>query len=123
MELDLSTIIETLLLVCCFVAIRLVKPWIKAHTTLEQREALNTAMDTFVDAAEQVFGSGHGQAKLAQVLEWSKSEKIDAGEADVEAAVWRLKKSRTAGNEQCGGTAGGEEAIAGKAVTGVTEAS
>ncbi|GHU77766.1 hypothetical protein AGMMS49992_26640 [Clostridia bacterium] len=99
MDWNLTTIFEAMLLMCCFIVVRMLKPWLKANTTLKQREAINRMMDTFVVAAEQVFGSGNGQMKLAQVLDWAESQDVDAEVQDVEAAVWRLRNQQPAGEQ------------------------
>ncbi|GHU65214.1 hypothetical protein FACS1894184_00580 [Clostridia bacterium] len=94
---DVSTITEALLTICVVVALRLIQPWIKANATLKQQESINKIMDTLVGAAEQVIGPGNGKSKMEHVLDWAQEQDVDASVADIEAAVYRMKKSGKSG--------------------------
>lgn len=62
-------------------------PWIKAKTTVQQQQALAAAARMAVYAAEQVYGSGCGQEKLAYAQRWLLSRGYDLDFAAIEAAV------------------------------------
>ena len=67
--IDLTPIFQAIIaLLAALVTYKLV-PWIQSKTTKNQQDALITAARIAVLAAEQVFGSGAGQKKLAYALD------------------------------------------------------
>jgi hypothetical protein len=87
--------------------------WVSKHAAdwyaagkakLEQEAAgiadmsLRAVVLDLVKAAEQTFaksGAELGADKYAQVLEWAQTRGLDIDEADIEAAVARLKATQT----------------------------
>lgn len=65
--IDLTPIVEALIgLLAMIITYRLV-PWLKAKLTAQQQDLLWTTTRTLVYAAEQIYGSKTGEAKLAWV--------------------------------------------------------
>jgi hypothetical protein len=68
-------------------------PWIKSKVSDAERESLDKLIDTFVQAAEQVYDSDMGQQKLDIVVNWLAAKGYFVDVAQIEAAVYRLKTS------------------------------
>jgi hypothetical protein len=83
----LSTL--TITIVMCVLAYYII-PYVKAHTTAAQREAILGNVDELVEAAEQLFGPSTGAAKLEAVQKWLNEKRIDVDVNVIEAAVLRL---------------------------------
>jgi len=96
MRIDFGTVLELAVTILTLVASRYLLPWIRAKASAATRSTLSLALDTLVAAAEQVYGSGAGQRKLAQVQAWAESRGMSCDTADIEAAVLRLKNALTA---------------------------
>ena len=75
-------------------AVALLIPWIKSHTTSEKLENALTYVDIFVEAAEQLYDAAEGEEKFEFVFERLQAKGIeldvDELEAAIEAAVLRL---------------------------------
>lgn len=75
-------------------AVALLIPWIKTHTTSAKLENALTYVDIFVEAAEQLYEATDGEAKFEFVFEKLQEKGIeldyDELEAAIEAAVLRL---------------------------------
>lgn len=65
--IDLTPIVQAIIAIISIVIARYLVPWLKANATIKQREKLTNAVETFVFAAEQIYGSGWGQEKLNHV--------------------------------------------------------
>lgn len=89
--IDLTPIVQAVLVVLSALITHRLIPWIKARTTAQQQSNLLAAVNTFVYGAEQFFGAGNGQQKLDYVQQALKSAgyNVDAQEvmATVEAMV------------------------------------
>lgn len=67
MTIDLTALINAVLVLLATIITGYLIPWIKANATLKQREKLAAVVETLVFAAEQIYGSGWGQDKLRYV--------------------------------------------------------
>lgn len=85
--IDLTPIINALiLLLAAFVTKKLV-PWIKANTDEKQQAALMTATSIAVFAAEQLYGAGKGAEKLKYVVSVLEERGYTADIALIEATI------------------------------------
>ena len=85
--IDLTPIFEAILaLLATLVTYKLI-PWIKARTTAEQQSLLAATVRTLVYAAEQLYGAGKGDAKLAYVQDELESRGLKVDAAAIEAMV------------------------------------
>ncbi len=66
--IDLTPIFQAVIsLLAALITFKLI-PWIKSKTTEKQQETLYAAARIAVYAAEQLYGAGHGDEKLAYAL-------------------------------------------------------
>lgn len=85
--IDLTPIFEAILaLLAALVTYKLI-PWIKARTTAEQQSLLAATVKTLVYAAEQLYGAGKGEEKLAYVKQKLQEKGFDIDVDAIEAAV------------------------------------
>lgn len=91
--IDLTPIIQAVIaLLAALVTYKLV-PWIKARTTAEQQANLQAVVRVLVYAAEQIYGSGNGAAKLDYVVAELEQRGFTADRAAIEAAVKQMSGS------------------------------
>lgn len=85
--IDLTPIFQAVLaLLAALITYKLI-PWIKARTTAEQRSMLMAVTSTLVFAAEQLYGAGKGDEKLAYVVTELKERGFEVDIAAIEAIV------------------------------------
>lgn len=65
--IDLTTLFNAVIALLAAIITAFVIPWIKAKASVQQQEALASIYRTLCYAAEQLYGSGHGEEKLAYV--------------------------------------------------------
>lgn len=65
--IDLTPIFNAAIVLLAGIITAFVVPWIKAKASVQQQEALAGIYRTLVYAAEQLYGSGYGEDKLAYV--------------------------------------------------------
>lgn len=85
--IDLTPILQAVIALAAALITAFVIPWIKSKTTLEQRNLLLSVITSLVYAAEQIYGAGHGDAKLAYVVEQLKKRGLTVDIAAIEAIV------------------------------------
>ncbi len=85
--IDLTPIINAIILLLASIITVKVIPWIKAKTTSEQQAMLRAAVKTAVFAAEQIYGAGNGEHKLEYVYEILKTKGYVVDRVQIEAAV------------------------------------
>ena len=85
--IDLTPVINAVIVLLAAVITAFVIPWIKAKATIQQQEALLGVYRTLVFAAEQLFGSGHGEDKLTYVESRLKEKGYTVDRDMIEAAV------------------------------------
>ena len=85
--IDFTPIIEAIIgLLAAIITVKVI-PWIKAKTTNEQQIMLSAAVKTLVFAAEQIYGAGKGEEKLAYVITQMEKQGYTADRNIIEAAV------------------------------------
>lgn len=85
--IDLTPVINAVIVLLAAVITAFVIPWIKAKATVQQQEALLGVYRTLVFAAEQLFGSGHGEDKLTYVENQLKKKGYTVDRDMIEATV------------------------------------
>lgn len=85
--IDFTPIIEAIIgLLAAIITVKVI-PWIKAKTTNEQQIMISAAVKTLVFAAEQIYGAGKGEQKLAYVITQMEKQGYTADRNIIEAAV------------------------------------
>lgn len=98
--IDLTNIVKAVLALAAALITAFVIPWIKAKATVQQQEALLGVYRTLCYAAEQLFGSGHGEDKLTYVEHRLKEKGYTVDRDMIEATVkmhfgeWGKKESK-----------------------------
>ncbi|MBQ2741912.1 MAG: phage holin [Oscillospiraceae bacterium] len=95
-NIDITPIIEAIILLIATVISVVLVPWIKSKTTTAQRQELVEWAKIAVQAAEQIYlGVGRGEEKKAHVIEFLNSKGLTFDEESInnaiEAAVKQLK--------------------------------
>jgi hypothetical protein len=90
----IDTIISGVLALLGLILTGVIIPWIKAKTTVHQRETILALVYDGVRAAEQLYGAGKGAEKKKYVTDWLSERGVDTEEIEtlIEAAVYELKK-------------------------------
>lgn len=87
-NINLTPILQALIgLLAALITYKLI-PWIKSKTTAQQRENLSALIRVLVFAAEQLYGSGHGEDKLEYVCAQLREQGFEVNLPDIEAAVF-----------------------------------
>lgn len=85
--IDLTPIVQAIIALLAAMITAFVIPWIKSKTTLEQREMLLSITTSLVFAAEQIYGAGNGDEKLAYVIGQLEDRGYTADVAAIEAII------------------------------------
>ena len=85
--IDLTPIINAVILLLASIVTAKVIPWIKAKTTNEQQTMLRATIKTLVYAAEQLYGAGKGSEKLGYVVAHLEAKGYTVDPSEIEAAV------------------------------------
>lgn len=85
--IDLTPVLQLVVMLISAIVTAFVVPWIKAKASTQQMEALERATKTAVFAAEQVYGSGWGRAKLHYAEEYLKKNGYTVDVDMIEATV------------------------------------
>lgn len=85
--IDLTPIIQAVLALICALITYKVIPWIKARTTAAQQSNIRALIKTLVFAAEQIYGTGYGGAKLKYVKDYLTGHGYNVDVNEIEAAV------------------------------------
>lgn len=95
--MDFTTIFEAVIAIIIAIVARFLVPYIKSKTTAEQQESITSWINVAVAAAEQIFGSGMGDAKLAYVQDFLSNLGIEVTTAEIESSVYWLTGTITEG--------------------------
>jgi hypothetical protein len=98
--MDLTTVINAVLALASALITAFLIPWLKTKITEAQAKRLSEVISTCVAAAEQLYGPGTGEDKLAYVYDCleERGYKVDRESvrsevrAAIEAAVYELQK-------------------------------
>jgi high-affinity Fe2+/Pb2+ permease len=85
--IDLTSVFQAVIALAVAVVTAFVIPWIKSKTTMQQREMLLSITSCLVYAAEQMYGAGHGDEKLAYVISQLEERGYTADIAAIEAII------------------------------------
>ena len=89
-SINLTPVFQAVIgLLAALITYRLV-PWIKSRTTENQQRMFQSIVNTLVFAAEQLYGSGHGDEKLDYVCKQLKERGYEVDREEIEAAVYCL---------------------------------
>lgn len=94
-SIDLTPILQALIGLLAAILTYKVIPWIQAKTTNEQQALLSATVKTLVYAAEQVYGAGKGDEKLAYVKKQLEVRGFSVDVDEIEAAVRKLANQET----------------------------
>lgn len=90
MTIDLTEIIVAVIGLCATLITGYVIPWVKAKIGTAKMERLELAVKLGVQAAEQLFGSGKGEAKLDYVENYLEEKGFEVDRTVIEAKVKEL---------------------------------
>lgn len=88
--IDLTPIIQVVIALLATIITMKVVPWLKAKLTAEQYATLTAVTKTLVYAAEQLFGSGKGDAKIDYVVRQLSAKGYAVDRSAIEAQVREL---------------------------------
>lgn len=88
--IDLTPIINAIVVLLATVITAFIIPLIKAKAGDEKYNRLLTYADIAVNAAEQIYGVGHGSEKLDYALKYLESKGFKADRTAIEAMVRNL---------------------------------
>ena len=88
MTINLTPIIQAFIALLAAIITYVLVPMIKARTQESDRALLDAAIRAAVYTAEQLFGAGRGEEKMAYALEWLKEQGYDVDSREVEATVY-----------------------------------
>lgn len=86
-NIDLTPIIEALVMLAAGLITYKLLPWIKARATTEQLVVVESVTRILVFAAEQIYGAGKGDEKLDYVIKELEKRGFTADRAAIEAVV------------------------------------
>ena len=92
--MSINEIISIILKVVCFILITFIIPYVKRKYSQQQLEDINAKIQTYVEAADQIFGRDQGAEKKEWVRERLAAHGIDVDlnliDAEIEAYVLML---------------------------------
>ena len=95
--MDFTTIFEAVLALLAVIITGYLVPYIKNKTTAEEQATISAWIDVAVAAAEQLFDSGMGEAKMAYVVEYLEKLGITVTTEEIESSVFWLTSAVTDG--------------------------
>ncbi len=88
--IDLTPILQAVVGLLAALVTAWLIPWIRSRTTAQQQATLSAVVDVLVYAAEQLYGAGQGEAKLAYVAKKLRERGYAVDLDQVEAAVRKM---------------------------------
>lgn len=85
--MSVNEIVSLVLKVICFIAVAFVIPYIKKKYSQQQLEEINEKIQTYVGAAEQIFGSEQGAEKKQWVRNKLAKHGIDVDLDEIDSAL------------------------------------
>lgn len=92
MKTDITEIVTALLSLCAALITGFAVPWLREKLGAARLERLAGLARVAVEAAEQIYGSGEGEKKRAYAIAWLGERGFSVDEAQLEAAVYRLRE-------------------------------
>lgn len=90
MTIDLTEIIVAVIGLCSALITGYVLPWLNAKLGSAKMERLERYVKVAVEAAEQLFGDGQGEAKLNYVENYLEDRGLEVDRTVIEAKVKEL---------------------------------
>lgn len=95
--IDLTPIINAIIVILAGVALRYAVPWIKGKTTEQERQDLLAWVDIAVMAAQQLYHQSSGEIRLQYAMNVLRGQGFDVDDTAVrdavEAAVLKLHQA------------------------------
>lgn len=88
MQINLTPIIEAIISLLAALVVYKLIPWIQSKTTESQQRVIYGAVKVAVFAAEQIIGSGNGQAKMEYARKWLQDRGFDIDVDEIEAVLY-----------------------------------
>lgn len=88
MNLNITPILQAVIDLLAAIVLCCVIPWIRAKTTSAQQQNADKVIKVLVQAAEQMFGGGHGAEKLEFVRNRLAEYGYNVDAEEIESAVW-----------------------------------
>jgi len=85
--MSINEIVSLVLKVICFICVAFIIPYIKRKYSQQQLEDVNEKIQTYVEAAEQIFGSEQGAEKKQWVRSKLAAIGIDVDLDEIDAAI------------------------------------
>lgn len=87
--IDLTPIINAIIALLGMVVTTFLVPWLKANASAKQQETLEAVYRTIIFAAEQLYGSGHGEEKLNYAIARLEEKGYTADRTLIESTVYK----------------------------------
>lgn len=85
--MSITEIVSLVLKIICFIAVAFIIPYIKKKYTRQQLEEVNEKIQTYVEAAEQIFGSEQGAEKKQWVRSKLAGHGIDVDLDEIDSMI------------------------------------
>ena len=85
--MSINEIVSLVLKVVCFICVAFIIPYIKRKYNKQDLEDLNDKIQTYVEAAEQIFGKEQGEEKKQWVRGRLAAAGIDVDLDEIDAAI------------------------------------
>lgn len=85
--MSINEIVSLILKVICFICVAFIIPYIKKKYSQQQLESVNEKIQTYVEAAEQIFGKEQGEEKKQWVRGRLAAAGIDVDLDEIDAAI------------------------------------
>ena len=87
MEFDFTPILQAIIALLGALITYWLIPYIKSKASAQQQAYVSVLVRTAVQAAEQLYGAGMGNAKLDYAQQWLNERGVKYSRAEIEAAV------------------------------------
>ena len=85
--MSINEIVSLVLKVASFVCVMFIIPYVKKKYSQQKLESLNEKIQTYVEAAEQIFGKEQGEEKKQWVRSRLAAAGIDVDLDEIDAAI------------------------------------
>lgn len=86
-NIDITPILKAFIALLTTIITCFIIPWIRSKTTLNQQEMIRATIKSFVYAAEQIYGAGHGDEKRKYVKEQLKKAGYTYNESEINTEI------------------------------------
>lgn len=85
--MSINEIVSLVLKIVCFICVGFIIPYIKNKYSKQQLDDINEKIQTYVEAAEQIFGKEQGEEKKQWVRSRLAAAGIDVNLDEIDAAI------------------------------------